>query len=308
MLFFPYKADVDLGRWPIMTLLVCGICIWVFARQALSAYAYGNALENYCNNRITREEQVAARYLDKAPNEHYCQVLLTIRESSNPKIAIQQMAAASKPTPFYRSREDSVEYVRGVLTASSQKFERTVPRNLTDELQYDPATLNVMSMLTAAFSHGGWWHLASNLLFFFAFAASVEVITGYLYYFAFIVVAAIGTHLAYAYSVRDVVAALPTVGLSGVVMAMMAFLATVVPTLSIRCFFWFLIFIRIFRVPALVLAGLFILQNVFDYMNVDPSDNVNYVAHISGAAIGVALGIVYRIRHREFLKDLLPNF
>jgi membrane associated rhomboid family serine protease len=288
--------------------LVCGICIWVFARQALSAYEYRHALQEYCNHRITREEQVAARYLDKEPNQHYCEVLLQIRESPNPKITIQQMAAASKPTPFYQSREDSVEYVRGVLTASSQKFERTVPTNLTDELQYDPSTLNVGSMLTAALSHGDWWHLTSNLIFFFAFAASVEVITGYLYYFGFIVVAAIGTHLAYAYSVREVVGALPTVGLSGVVMAMMAFLATVAPTLSIRCFFWFLIFVRIFRVPALALAGLFILQNIFDYINVDPSDNVNYIAHISGAAIGVGLGIVYRIRHREFLKDLLPNF
>jgi membrane associated rhomboid family serine protease len=307
MLFFPYKADVDLGRWPVMTLLVCALCIWVFVRQLISGYEYQTALENFCDRGITRDELIAARYLDLPPGQTYCGVLLQIREAPNRQIAIQQLAAGSKPTPFYRNRQDSVDYVRGVLAESSRRFERAVPRNLTDELHYDPSTLSVTNMLTAAFTHASPSHLIFNLLFFFAFAASVEVIIGYLYFAGFIVVAAIGTHLAYAYSVYDVVGAPPTVGLSGVVMAMMAFLATVVPTLSIRCFFWFLVIIRIFRIPALALAGLYILWNVYDYVNRDAADLVNYEAHLSGAAIGVVLGIVYRLRYREYVKDLLPG-
>ena len=100
---------------------------------------------------------------------------------------------------------------------------------------------------------------------------------------------------------------LPTVGLSGVVMAMMAFLATVMPTLNVRCFFWFLVIVRIFRVPALAIAALYILENVFDYANRDADDTINYIAHISGAAIGVALGVIYRLKYQEYLRELQPG-
>ena len=88
---------------------------------------------------------------------------------------------------------------------------------------------------------------------------------------------------------------------------MMAFLATIAPTLGIRCYFWFLIFIRFFRVPAVALAGLYIVQNILDYANRDPGDNVNYMAHISGAAIGVIMGLAYRYRHREYLREMIPQ-
>ena len=67
---------------------------------------------------------------------------------------------------------------------------------------------------------------------------------------------------------RQLERVMPTVELSGVVMAMMAFLATVIPRLNICCFFWL------------------------------------FIAYISGAAIGIAAELVYRMRHSEFLQAL----
>jgi membrane associated rhomboid family serine protease len=294
MLLFPYKADVNLGRLPILTLIVCAVCIWIFARQAMSWHTYEKAVGRYCNSEVTREERLVLRYLTVPANTHYCDLLLKIRKSPNRSAMIRQLADDSKPTPFYSKKSDSVDYIYTALEESSQRFESSIPHNLTDRLHFDPKHPTVMTMLTAAFSHGSWWHLASNLIFFFAFAASVEVIIGYLYYFGFIVLSAAGTHLAYRYSVAGVENALPTVGLSGIVMAMMAFLATVAPGLRIRCFFWFLIFVRIFRVPALAIAALYIAENVYDFIQSDPDSHINYVAHISGAAIGVIMGLLYR--------------
>jgi len=307
MLLFPYKADVALGRWPVMTLAICAACIWVFARQAYSQHEYEKSLNHYCNHDITRDEQLVLRYLKGEPERHYCHVLLEIRSAPNRKQVMRSLAETARPMPYYRNKDDSTDYLYSVLSASSARFERMVPTNLTDTLHYDPKHPTLASMLTAAFSHGDWWHLTSNLIFFFAFAASVEVITGYTYYVAFILLSAIGTHLAYTYSVQGVEGAPPTVGLSGVVMAMMAFLATVGPTLRIRCFFWLVIFIRTFRVPALAIAALYVVQNVFDYANRAPGDNINYVAHISGAAIGIAMGLIYRFRHGESLRNLMAG-
>jgi membrane associated rhomboid family serine protease len=304
MLLFPYKADVDLGRWPVMTMAVCGICIYVFIRQLISQHDYNTALNRFCNHEISRDERIVQRYLEVGAEAHYCDVLLDSRAAPNRKQAIGALAASARPLPFYSDPATSREYIAAVLTESSRRFERTIPHNLTEDLRYDPKTLDITRMITAAFTHGSWSHLIFNLIFFFAFAASVEVITGYFYYLFFIVFAAVGTHLAYRYSVRDIQDAAPTVGLSGVVMAMMAFLATVMPSLSIRVFFWFIWIVKIFRVPALIIAALYIGENIYDYLNRDANSNVNYMAHISGAAIGVSMGLLYRLRHRELLREL----
>src|SRR5215831_8597114 len=303
LLFVPYKADVELSRWPIMTLVVCAVCVWVFVRQVASAHAYESALDRYCNVEITRDERLALRYLDGAPN-HYCDVLLDLRAAPDRGAAIRGLAENARPAPFYRNPADSVAYIENTLTESMRRFDRAVPNQLTERLHFDPNHPTVMSMITAAFSHASSWHLISNLIFFFAFAASVEVVTGYAFFLFFIVLSAIGTHLAYRYSVAGLSDAAPTVGLSGVIMAMMALLATIMPTLRIRCFFWLLIFIRILRVPALFIAALYIAENLVDYANRDPNDNVNYVAHISGAFIGIMTGLIYRVRREEFLRVL----
>ncbi len=307
MVLFPYKADVDLGRLPVMTLVVCAICIWVFARQQLSAHAYQSALIQHCTYELTRDERLVLRYLDGPPDQHYCDVLLKIRAAPDREAALREQADRSKPTPFYSDPKVSSDYVYNTLAESSRRFERAIPSDLTDQLQYDPGNLNVWRMITAAFSHADWLHLISNLIFFYAFAASVEVVAGYLYYFGFIVASAIGTHLAYSYSMAGVEGALPTVGLSGVVMAMMAFLATIAPRLRIRCVFWFVVIVRVFRVPALAIAGLYVVENIVDYLHRDPGSTINYVAHISGAVLGAALGVMYRFTHRELLRDVMQG-
>jgi membrane associated rhomboid family serine protease len=307
MLPFPYKADVNLGRVPIMTLIVCALCIWVFAEQEISAHAYRSALKQYCNYDLSRDERLVRKYLFIPVEQHYCEVLLNIRAAPDRNAAIRKLADASLPTPFYRNASDSSDYVYNTLLESSRRFERAIPSNLTEDLAYEPGKLNLWRMLTSSFSHADWWHVISNLIFFFAFAACVEVIAGYVFFFGFILISAVGTNLAYSYSVAGVEGALPTVGLSGVVMAMMAFLATVAPFLRIKCFFWFIVFIRIFRVPALAIAALYVVENVFDYMNRDPESNINYIAHISGAALGVAAGLIYRFTHREFLREMVHD-
>jgi membrane associated rhomboid family serine protease len=307
MILFPYKVDVDLGRLPVMTLIVCAICVWVFARQQISESQFRSALDNYCSQQITRDEQLVMRYLHVPAETHLCGVLLEIRDAPDKRAAISKLADASRQTPFYKDPKDSRDYVYSKLLESSLRFERAVPGNLTDRLAYAPGDLNVWRMLTATFSHADWWHVISNLIFFFAFAASVEIIAGYAFYSGFILFAAIGTSLAYSYSEMETLGAVPTVGLSGVVMAMTAFLATIAPTLRIRSLFWFFLFVRVFRVPALAIAAFYILQDIFYYLQHDPESQVNYVAHISGAAIGVILGIVYRFTHREYLRDLVPQ-
>jgi membrane associated rhomboid family serine protease len=303
MIFFPYKADVELDRLPILTLIVCFVCILVFARQVVSDQAYNRAVEQYCAQ-LTSDERSLMRYLVLPADDSYCDVLIRIRKAADPQLEIKELAKNSKPANFYKTRAGDVNYIVDTLTTSSQRFKTSVPRNLTDKLQFDPNNVSLLTSLTSAFSHGDTSHLVFNLLFFFAFAASVEVITGSVYYLVFFLLCVFGSKFAYAYSVRDLEVALPSIGLSGVVMAMISFLATVKPDLYIRCFFWFFVFVRRFSVPALALAVFYIGKNIYDYASVDADNHINYVAHLSGAAIGFMLGLVYRWRNSDELSTL----
>lgn len=192
-----------------------------------------------------------------------------------------------------------------ILRTGYERFERAVPLNLTDELQYDPLQLKIKQMVTAVFSHGSWTHLIFNLVFFYAFAASVEIIVGSLSFMFIILAMAVSTGLAYSYSVAGTPeAALPTVGLSGIVMGMMALLAVMAPKVKIRCFFWFLFFVRFFSLPALLLAAWYIGGDLYNMSTDDGSAGINFVAHVSGAASGALIGLLYWLIKPDYMRDL----
>ena len=159
-------------------------------------------------------------------------------------------------------------------------------------------------MLTSTFSHGDLAHLLGNLLFFYIFAASVEIVFGALVYFGFIILVTLATSLSYSYAMAGVEGALPTVGLSGVVMSAVAALAVMMPRVRIRCFFWFFVFFRIFRIPALFLAAWYIGWDVYGIYQAGDSSHINYVAHVSGAAVGALFGVYYRLFKRRHLEEL----
>ncbi|HEU4655503.1 MAG TPA: rhomboid family intramembrane serine protease [Steroidobacteraceae bacterium] len=304
MIFFPYRADVGFNRWPLFTFLVCVICIGVFVQQVWSEHEYRSSLMHFCNYGLSRNEKMLVNYLP-TDDKSLCATLLRLRESKDRDGDMRELAEQSKSVPFYRKRSDSEDYIYTSLRDATRRLDREVPRNLTNDLSYDPSTLNVKRMVTAAFTHADVFHLLFNLLFFFAFAASLEVIAGHLLFAGFAIATAIGTHLAYAYSVRNAQDAIPTIGLSGVVMAMMAFLAVIAPTLRIRCFLWLLIIVRRIRVPAMLLVAFYVAENIYDYSHATVDDHVNYIAHISGAVFGAIAGVAYRFTHRAYLSEIV---
>ena len=161
-----------------------------------------------------------------------------------------------------------------------------------------PRSFSLTHMITAVFSHGNVTHLLGNLFFFFAFAASVEIIVGMFAFMVIIFSLAVGTNLAYSAVMFTYNAALPTLGLSGVVMGMIGLFVFLLPTANIRCFFWFLVIIRILRIPAWFLATWYIGWDVFQLYNAPGESNVNVVAHVSGALIGLLIGVIF-YRHRR---------
>jgi membrane associated rhomboid family serine protease len=305
-MLIPYKVDVDLGRWPLVTILVSLICIVVFWNQDQSQRQYRSALLTYCNKpgNIDRSAMTVLRILQKGETAHPCTIFLEIHRSSDAQATIRSIAASSKPMHLFAQRVDEIQYVTDVLSDAYAGFDRSLPKNLTENLHYDPKNMQLKRMITSSFSHGSWSHLIGNLFGFYAFSASVEVIMGSLLFAPTILFMAIVTSLAYSASVAGMDMALPTVGLSGIVFGMLALLATIAPFVKIRCLLFLIVFFRILRVPALLLAGWYIGWNIYDMQTIGEKSQINYVAHISGAISGIALGFIYSWWRPNAIKQM----
>ena len=304
MFFIPYKVDLNLNRLPILTLLICIACIVIFTEQRSSIAAVEKSIVSFC--KAQSSDSRFGLVLEKVQGERSlgacAQLIYVIFRSNEPAKLIETLAdKAGKIDAF--PADYSRQYIKENLNKKFMQFdEQNRAYDLSARLMYAPDSFNVKNMITAAFAHGSWSHVIGNLFFFFAFAAAVELALGVVAYTLVFLSLAIGTHLAYSLSLLGVADALPTLGLSGVVMGMIGLFAYLMPTVKIRCFWWFIIFVRILRIPAWLLALWYVGWDIYDLNHSSNQSNINFVAHVSGAGIGFMLGLFFFRRKRAEIQ------
>jgi membrane associated rhomboid family serine protease len=304
MLFFPYRLYIPLYRIPFLTILVCIVCTATYVSQVRSAATFRGSLATYCTQETDANLRAMLDTINDTEFGKGCaNVFLGLRDARDRDGKIAQLAREVRGLDFYRDRQQDLEYKEGAITAGFAQFQSLVPKALTDKLAYRPDRYDVLTMVTSTFAHASWSHLIGNLLFFFIFASCIESALGVINLAVAFVLMAIVAAVAYSHS-ASAAQAMPSIGLSGVAMGMMALLTTMLPRARIWCFFWFLFFFRRFTLPVLAIAAWQIGWNVYDMTHADPSSHINYVAHVSGAAAGIVLGIIYRVFARERLDEL----
>ena len=293
MLFLPYKLDVSLYRLPYLTILVCLVCVVTFLFQLRSDARFNDHLQTYCASDLEANLRAMLASSGDALGTDCPSVFMALRESKDRDAMFARFALEVHNLDFYRDKAADLKYKEDSLRSAYTEFDSLVPRELTDKLAYRPDSYNVTAMITSTFAHASWDHLLGNLFFFFIFASCVESVLGSLQYFVSFMVMTFATSLTYSHSVAagD---ALPTIGLSGVVMGMMVLLTTLLPQARIWCFFWFLLIVRRFTLPVLVIVAWYVGWNVYDLYHHDASSRINYMAHVSGALTGFILGLLYR--------------
>lgn len=245
----------------------------VFWKQLQNDQHYFEALTAFCAKDLERSDWIVLKNLSVVKGGRRCpDVFLDIRESGEPETTIAAWIDTAAPLGIFLNAKDDWDYQYGHLLETYQRFERRVPTSLTDKLAYDPKNPDLWTMVSSTFSHGSLEHLMGNLLFFYIFAASVELVLGYLRFALFILTSIVVTSLAYTYATLSLDVAMPTIGLSGVVMANVVALAVMLPEARIRCFFWFLLIIRFFHVPAIMIAAWFVGWDLYEmrHQGVDP--------------------------------------
>ena len=144
------------------------------------------------------------------------------------------------------------------------------------------------TLLTSMFLHGGWLHLAGNMLFLWIFGDNLEDEMGHARYLGFYLVS--GLAAAALQVAADPASTVPMVGASGAIAGVMGGYLVMFPRAKVDVLFIFLIFFRIFAIPAwLVLGVWFGIQLFSGAITPTDGDAVAYWAHAGGFLAGLAL-------------------
>lgn len=147
---------------------------------------------------------------------------------------------------------------------------------------------SLTGLVTSMFLHGGWMHLIGNMLFLWIFGDNLEDELGHLGFLAFYL--ATGVLAAGAQIAVDPASPIPMVGASGAIAGVMGGYLLLFPKARVDVLFIFLIFFRIFAIPAWIVLGVWIgLQFFSGFATPTEDGGVAYWAHIGGFAAGLVL-------------------
>jgi membrane associated rhomboid family serine protease len=144
------------------------------------------------------------------------------------------------------------------------------------------------TLVTSMFLHGGWMHLAGNMLFLWIFGDNLEEELGHARFLGFYLLAGLLAGVAHVISAP--VSPVPTVGASGAIAGVMGAYLLMFPKARVDVLFIFIVFFKIFPVPAWVMLGIWFGLQLLNGVGVDPAaGGVAYWAHAGGFIVGLAL-------------------
>ena len=151
------------------------------------------------------------------------------------------------------------------------------------------------TIITAMFLHAGWLHIIGNMVFFWAFAPEMEDAMGRFRFLAFYLVG--GVVAMSAQVAAAPLSRVPNLGASGAIAAVMGAFIVTYPRDRIKTAIWFLLFVRVTYIPAVLLIGVWFLMQLFSAGQVAQqaqTGGVAYLAHVGGFLFGVVTGRLWR--------------
>ena len=157
-------------------------------------------------------------------------------------------------------------------------------------------------VFSSMFIHGGWEHIIGNMLYLFIFGDNVEDALGHLTYLSFYLLC--GAAAAGSQVLSDLGSTLPMVGASGAVAGVLGAYLLLYPRAGVLTLIPLGFFIRVVKIPALVVLGFWIvLQVLFGLYSLplagQGQGGVAWFAHIGGFAAGLLLVKPLALRSRR---------
>lgn len=199
------------------------------------------------------------------------------------------------------------------LREELRRFRDAGSEDLTTRLGLSAHNKDTLAWVTYQFSHAGWLHLLSNLVFLLLLGAAVERQLGSLGLFLIYLAGGWMGGMAFLHLQPD--GLVPMVGASGAVSALMAFYAFFERRKRVR-FFYFILPVTghmgfIFMSPLLIVP-LYLVADFAGLLSAPEawSSGVAYSAHVGGAVLGAGMALwlrhVLRWKPLEEAPETLP--
>jgi membrane associated rhomboid family serine protease len=155
--------------------------------------------------------------------------------------------------------------------------------------------VDLLTLVTAMFLHGGWLHIGGNMLFLWIFGDNVEDRLGHGLYLAFYLVCGIVANLAQVYS--DPTSTVAAIGASGAIAGVLGAYLVTFPGARVSVLVPILFFFWVFDVPALIVIGVWFVTQLFSGVAAladitAGSGGIAWWAHVAGFLFGALLMVV----------------
>ena len=149
--------------------------------------------------------------------------------------------------------------------------------------------ISIFTLFTSMFMHGGFMHLAGNMLYLWIFGDNIEGALGHIRFIIFYLLCGIVAAFAQIFSAPE--STIPMIGASGAVSGVLGAYLIFYPRARIRTFVFLGIFITFLRLPAVLLLGVWFLGLIISASISNPgSPGVAWFAHLGGFFAGMILG------------------
>ncbi|HEV7808330.1 MAG TPA: rhomboid family intramembrane serine protease [Solirubrobacteraceae bacterium] len=160
-----------------------------------------------------------------------------------------------------------------------------------------------VTAFSSMFMHGSVLHLGGNMLFLWIFGNNVEDAMGHVKFVAFYLLGGLAAIAAQVLVEHD--AAVPTIGASGAVAAVLGGYILLYPRARVVTVIFIIFFFTILELPAMLILGFWFLQQVAfgAYGVANPTGGgggVAYFAHIGGFVFGLLAIKLFADRHKDY--------
>ena len=162
----------------------------------------------------------------------------------------------------------------------------------------------VLTIFTSMFIHGGFMHLAGNMMFLWVFGDNIEDRLGHVKYLVFYLVAGVAATLSQWVISTD--SQVPLIGASGAISGVLGAYLMIYPNNRVKALIIFYLITVVEMRAVWLLGGWFVWQLIQGSLSIGLSDTVSvaFFAHIGGFAAGVVLAGAYKLVLKE---PLIPG-
>jgi len=158
------------------------------------------------------------------------------------------------------------------------------------------------SVFTSMFSHGGIAHLFGNMLFLYLYGDNMEDALGKLRYLIFYLGCGLLAALAQAF--LNPASQIPMVGASGAISGVIGGYLLLYPRANIRVFYWVILFIGTMMVPAYLVLGIWLLEQILLLPeSMKNAGGVAIAAHLGGFAGGFIFTPLFKKKEIKIFED-----